>query len=158
MGIQLSQKEQELLVLEIVDACLKCSEESQLEFEEVLHEQVFSNNPYIEFMEMVCRTAESLNSRGYIAGTVEIVYETELDEDTFEESPADEIDFYMTSFENISITAKGRAFMGAETFKGLGKNFLGKATPVIKCIASTALQTVIETAIVTGLKAAGFPV
>lgn len=48
--------------------------------------------------------------------------------------------------------------MGAETFKGLGKNFLGKATPVIKCIASTALQTVIETAIVTGLKAAGFPV
>lgn len=158
MGIQLSQKEQELLVLEIVEACLKCSEESQLEFEEVLHEQVFASNPDIEFMEMVCRTAESLNSRGYIAGTVEIVYETELDEDTFEESLTDEIDFYMTSFENISITAKGRAFMGAETFKGLGKNFLGKATPVIKCIASTALQTVIETAIVTGLKAAGFPV
>lgn len=145
-------------MLEIVEACLKCSGESQLEFEEVLHEQVFANNPYIEFMEMVCRTAESLNSRGYIAGTVEIVYETELDEDTFEESLTDEIDFYMTSFENISITAKGRAFMGAETFKGLGKNFLEKATPVIKCIASTALQTVIETAIVTGLKAAGFPV
>lgn len=159
MGIQLSQKEQELLVLEIVEACLKYSEESQLEFEEVLHEQVFaSNHPYIEFMEMVCRTAESLNSRGYIAGTVEIVYKTEFDEDTLEESPTDEINFYTTSFENIGITAKGRAFMGAETFKGLGKNFMEKATPVIKCIASTALQEVIETAFRTALQAVGFPV
>lgn len=60
-------------MLEIVEACMKYSEESQMEFEEVLHEQVFASNPYIEFMEMVCRTAESLNSRGYIAGTVEIV-------------------------------------------------------------------------------------
>lgn len=158
MGIQLSQKEQELLVLEIVDVCIQESEECQQPFEIVLCEKVFEGKASTEFSEMVCKTIKSLHDKGYIAGTVEIVYETEFDEDTLEESPTDAIDLEWSKFENISITTKGRAFMGAETFKGLSKNFMEKATPVIKCIASTALQEAIKTVFRTALQAVGFPV
>mgnify|MGYP001055308274 FL=1 len=158
MNTQLSQKEQELLVLEIVDACIQYSEEKQMDFARELEDLVFVGKADTRFSEMVCKTIESLHSKKYIAGTVELVYETEMDIDTFEESTTDDIDFSQTIFENISITAKGRALMGAETFKEAGKSFMEKVKPVIKCIASTALQTAVETAIVAGMKAAGIPV
>lgn len=148
MDIQLSQKEQEVIVLEIVDACIQYSEEHSEDFEEVLHQQVFANEAHLGFMEMVCKTIESLHKQGYITGTVELVYEPDTND----------IDFFMTTFENISITPKGRVLLGAETFKGLGKNFMEKSKPVVKCIASTVLATAVETAMVTGLRAVGVPV
>lgn len=43
MNTQLNQKEQQVLVMEIVDACIKYSKENYLEFAEVLTEQVFAN-------------------------------------------------------------------------------------------------------------------
>ena len=148
MNTQLSQKEQEIIVLGIVDACIQYSKEHNEDFEEVLHQHVFANEADLGFMEMVCKTIESLHKQGYIAGTVDLVYEDDTDD----------IDFFMTTFENISINTRGRVLLGAETFKELGKNFMEKAKPVIKSVSSVVLQTAIETAFTTGLKAVGVPV
>ncbi len=148
MDIQLSQKQKELLVLEIVDACIGYSAEHDEAFEEVLHQELFSNNPYAEFMEMVCKTIESLHNKGYITGTVELVYEPDTED----------LDFFMTTFEDISISPKGREFMGEKTFKEIGSGFWEKSKPIIKCIASTVLQTTVETVMLTGLRAVGLSV
>ena len=148
MDTQLNEKERELLVLEIVDACIQYSKEHTEDFEEVLHQQVFANEAYIEFMEMVCKTIESLHTKGYIEGTVELAYEPDTED----------IDFFMTSFENINISLKGKEFMSGKTFKEVSENFWEKSKPLVRCIASTVLQTTVETITLTGLRAVGIPV
>ena len=158
MDTQLNQKEQEVLVMEIVDACIKHSKENHMDFAEVLEDLVFVGEADTGFSEMVCKTIESLHSQGYINGTVILEYELEFDEETLEESTTDVIDFGMSTFANISISPKGKELIGEKTFKELGKNFLEKAKPVIKCITTTALQTTVETAVLTALQAVGFPV
>lgn len=158
MNTQLSQKEQEVLVMEIVDACIKHSKENQMDFAEVLEELVFVGEADTEFSEMVCKTIESLYGQGYINGTVILEYELEFDEETLEENTTDIIDFGMSTFTDISISPKGKELIGEKIFKEIGKNFLEKAKPVIKCIATTALQATVETAVCTALQAAGFPV
>lgn len=158
MNTQLNQKEQEVLVMEIVDACIKYSKENHLDFAEVLEDLVFVGEADTGFSEMVCKTIESLHSQGYINGTVILEYELEFDEETLEESTTDMIDFGMSTFADISISPKGKELIGEKTFKELGKNFLEKAKPVIKCIATTALQTTVDIALRTALQAAGFPV
>lgn len=107
---------------------------------------------------MVCRTLESLNKQGYISGTVELEFETEIDPNTFDETATDAINFVECTFENIGITVKGNAYMGVDNFKKAGKDLWEKSKPVMKCIGTTALQTLVETAILTGLKAAGLKV
>ncbi len=158
MNTQLNQKEQEVLVMEIVDACIKHSKENHMDFAEVLEDLVFVGEADTEFSEMVCKTIESLHSQGYINGTVILEYELEFDGETLEESTTDKIDLGMSTFADISITPKGEELIGEKTFKELGKNFLEKAKPVIKCIATTALQTTVDIALRTALQAVGFPV
>lgn len=106
MGTQLSEKEQELLVLCIVKECLRFAKEHNKSFEEVLNEDVFPNQANVEFAEMVCKTIEVLKDKGYINGTVELEYEIEIDPDTFEDKSTDAIDFSLCTFENINIGSR----------------------------------------------------
>ena len=162
MGTQLTEKEQELLVLCIVKECLIFAKEHNKSFEEVLNEDVFPNQANVEFAEMVCKTIEVLKDKGYIDGTVELGYEIELeldaDSDTFEEESTDAIDFSLCTFENINISAKGNIRLGTEGFKEVSKEFGKKALPIVKCIATTTLQTCVESAVVIGLRTGGIPV
>ena len=158
MKTELNQEQQNLLVLELVKVCIEYAKEEQKSFEQVLNEDVFPNQANVEFAEMVCRTLETLNRQGYISGTVELEFETEIDPNTFEETATNAIDFAQCTYENIGITAKGNAYMSSDSFKKVGKDFFEKVKPVIKCIATTALQTLVETAVVLGLKAAGITV
>ena len=162
MGTQLTEKEQELLVLCIVKECLSFAKKHNKSFEEVLNEDVFPNQANVEFAEMVCKTIEVLKDKGYINGTVELEYEIELeldaDSDTFEEESTDAIDFSSCIFENINISAKGNIRLGTEGFKEVSKEFGKKALPIVKCIATTTLQTCVESAVVIGLGTVGIPV
>lgn len=156
--LQLTEKQQELLVLCITEQCLKFAEDNGKTFEEVLNEDLFPAEANTEFAEFICKNIKALNDKGYISGTVELEYELEINQDTLEEISTDAIDFAMCTFENISISLKGKAQMGVEKFKETGKDFAEKAKPVIKGVTTIILQTMIEQAVVTGMKAAGFPI
>lgn len=155
---QLTEKEQNLLVLCLVKECIQFAESNNKSFEEVLNEDVFANKASTAFAEMVCKSMEVLKNGGYINGLVELEYEIEIDPDTFEEESTDAIDFAMCTFDDISISLKGNIRLGIEGFKEVSKDFAQKAKPVISCIATTALQTAVEVAITAGMKAVGFPI
>ena len=156
--MELTQEQQKLFVLELVKACLEYGKDVQKPFGEVLNEDVFPDQAHVEYAEMVCRTLEILNKEGYISGTVELEFEMEFDLETDDDTATDAIDFAECTFENIGITAKGIAYMGSDGFKKAGKDFFEKAKPIIKSIATTALQTLVETAVVLGLRAVDVPV
>lgn len=162
MGIQLTEKEQELLVLCIVKECIAYAEKNNKTFEDVLNEDLFPAEANTGFAEMVCKTIEALKNKGYIDGTVVLKYEIKLeldaDSDTFEEESTDAIDFSSCIFENINISAKGNIRLGTEGFKEVSKEFGKKALPIVKCIATTTLQTCVESAVVLGLRTVGIPV
>lgn len=158
MGIQLTEKEQELLVVCIVKECIAYAEKNNKTFEEVLNEDLFPAEANIGFAEMVCKTIEALKNKGCIDGTVELEYEIKIDPDTFEEESTDAIDFSSCIFENINISAKGNIRLGTEGFKEVSKEFGKKALPIVKCIATTTLQTCVESAVVLGLRTVGIPV
>lgn len=159
MGIeQLSEKEQDLLILIMVKEVIAYAEENNKTFEEVLNEDVFPNEASTEFAETVCKGIERLKVKGYITGEIKLEYEEEINPETFEETKLDSIDFVNCTFENIGITMKGKAYICADTFKESGKAFYEKSKPVIKQIASTALQVMVEQVVVSGMKAVGFSV
>lgn len=162
MGIQLTEKEQDLLVLCIVKECIAYAEKNNKTFEEVLNEDLFPAEANTGFAEMVCKTIEALKNKGCIDGTVVLKYEIKLeldaDSDTFEEESTDAIDFSSCIFENINISAKGNIRLGTEGFKEVSKEFGKKALPIVKCIATTTLQTCVESAVVLGLRTVGIPV
>lgn len=162
MGIQLTEKEQELFVLCIVKECIAYAEKNNKTFEEVLNEDLFPAEANTGFAEMVCKTIEALKNKGCIDGTVVLKYEIKLeldaDSDTFEEESTDAIDFSSCIFENINISAKGNIRLGTEGFKEVSKEFGKKALPIVKCIATTTLQTCVESAVVLGLRTVGIPV
>lgn len=162
MGIQLTEKEQDLLVLCIVKECIAYAEKNNKTFEEVLNEDLFPAEANTGFAEMVCKTIEALKNKGCIDGTVELEYEIKIeldaDSDTFEEESTDAIDFSSCIFENINISAKGNIRLGTEGFKEVSKEFGKKALPIVKCIATTTLQTCVESAVVLGLRTVGIPV
>lgn len=65
MGIeQLSEKEQDLLILIMVKEVIAYAEENNKTFEEVLNEDVFPNHASTEFSETVCKGIESLKVKG----------------------------------------------------------------------------------------------
>ena len=158
MGIQLTEKEQDLLVLCIVKECIAYAEKNNKTFEEVLNEDLFPAEANTGFAEMVCKTIEALKNKGCIDGTVELEYEIKIDPDTFEEESTDAIDFSSCIFENINISAKGNIRLGTEGFKEVSKEFGKKALLIVKCIATTTLQTCVESAVVFGLRTVGIPV
>lgn len=158
MKVQLSQEEQNLFVLELVKDCLEYGKDVNKSFEEVLNEDVFPEQADTEFAEMVCKTIDTLKNQGYISGNVELAYEIELDAETLDETTTDSIDFIECTFENIAITEKGSAYISGDNLKKNGKEFLEKVKPVIQCIATTALQTLVETGITIGLRTLGVPV
>ncbi len=57
---QLSEKEQDLLILIMVKEVIAYAEENNKTFEEVLNEDVFPNEASTEFAETVCKGIESL--------------------------------------------------------------------------------------------------
>lgn len=86
MTTQFSEKEQEVLVLEIVDACIQYSKEHGETFQQVLEESLFIGKARSDFSEMVCKTMESLHTKGYIEGTVELSYQSDVDQDSLSDS------------------------------------------------------------------------
>ena len=162
MGTQLSEKEKNLFVLILVKSCLQYGKDAQKSFESVLNEDVFANKGNTDFAEMVCKTIKSLNTNGYINGTVEIEYEKEYELDKngeeFEEEITDNVDFSMCNFIDISISLKGKAFLGVEGFKTVSKDFYEKVKPFLSYIAKVALKEIVEKFIEAGLKLAGIPV
>lgn len=159
MGIeQLSEKEQDLLILIMVKEVIAYATENHKTFEEVLNEDVFPNKANTEFSEAVCKRIESLKVKGYITGEIELEYEEGINQETFEETKLDSINCVECTFKNISITMKGKAYICADTFKESGKAFYEKSKPVIKQITSTALQVMVEQVVVSGMKAVGFSV
>lgn len=157
MGTQqaLTTKEQQILTLFIVEQCIKYAKESGKTFEEVLNKDVFANEASLDFAEMICKNIDSLNKDGYISGTVILEYEIALDDD-FEDMDSDNIDFAECTFNNIAITAKGKIYIAVDNVKTLGKEFYEKSKPVIKCIATTALQTAVELTVTAVAREAGF--
>lgn len=147
MTTQFSEKEQEVLVLEIVDACIQYSKEHGETFQQVLAKSVFIGKARSDFSEMVCKTMESLHTKGYIEGTVELSYQSDVDQETWEESPTDIIDYEWTKLEDISISTKGKVLLGSETLKELGKGFIEKARPIIKVIAINTISNTVMQAI-----------
>ncbi|MFQ8982046.1 MAG: hypothetical protein ACLR6I_17140 [Waltera sp.] len=71
---------------------------------------------------------------------------------TFEEESTDAIDFSSCIFENINISAKGNIRLGTEGFKEVSKEFGKKALPIVKCIATTTLQTCVESSCCSWIK------
>ena len=124
MTTDFSEKEKEVLVLEIVDACIQYSKEHGETFQQVLEKSVFVGEAREGISEMVCKTMESLHTKGYIEGTVELSYQSDIDQETWEESPTDTIDFEWIKLEDISISTKGKVLLGSETLKALGKRFI----------------------------------
>ena len=61
---QLSEKEQDLLILIMVKEVIAYAEENNKTFEEVLNEDVFPNEASTEFSETVCKGIESLKVKG----------------------------------------------------------------------------------------------
>lgn len=147
MTTQFSEKEQEVLVLEIVDACIQYSKEHDETFQQILAKSVFIDKARTDFSETVCKTMESLHTKGYIEGTVELSYQSEVDQETWEESPTDIIDFEWTKLEDISISTKGKLLLGSETLKELGKGFIEKARPIIEVIAINTISNTVMQAI-----------
>lgn len=155
---QLSEKEQQVLTLYIVEQSLKYAGEVGKTFEEVLNEDVFPDIAQVEFAEMICTNIATLKKNGYIDGVVDIAHEIEVDLDSDTDEELESIDFAMCTFENISITEKGKAYMGADNVKTLGESFIPKAKAVIKLIATAALQTTVELAVTAVARCIGFPV
>lgn len=147
MTTDFSEKEQEVLVLEIVDACIQYSKEHGETFQQVLAKSVFIGKARADFSEMVCKTMESLHTKGYIEGTVELSYQSDVDQETWEESPTDTIDYEWTKLEDISISTKGKVLLCSETFKALGKGFIEKARPIIESIAINTISNTVMQAI-----------
>lgn len=162
MGIQLTEKEQDLLVLCIVKECIAYAEKNNKTFEDVLNEDLFPAEANTGFAEMVCKTIEALKIKGYIDGTVVLKYEIKLeldaDSDTFEEESTDAIDFSSCTFDDIRISEKGNKLLSAKEFKGVNKDFGKKVKAVIKCIGTTALQTCVESAVILFLRTAGIQI
>jgi len=156
--INLTEKEQKLFVLYIVKSCLEYAKDEGIDFEEVLTDILFADKASESFDNMICKGIETLYNEKYISGDVELVYEEECDIDIKEWKNTDSIDVSMCTFENIEITVKGNAYLTTEGFKEVSKDFFEKIKPVMSFIGSVALQTLVETTIVTGLKAVGFPV
>lgn len=147
MTTDFSEKEKEVLVLEIVDACIQYSKEHGETFQQVLEKSVFVGEAREGISEMVCKTMESLHTKGYIEGTVELSYQSDIDQETWEESPTDTIDFEQINFEDISISTKGKVLLGSETLKALGKRFIEKARPIIEVIAINTISNTVSKAI-----------
>lgn len=158
MGIQLTEKEQELLVLCIVKECIVYAEKNNKTFEDVLNEDLFPAEANTGFAEMVCKTIEALKNKGCIDGTVELEYEIKIDPDTFEEESTDAIDFSSCTFDDIRISEKGNKLLSAKELKGVNKDFGKKVKAVIKCIGTTALQTCVESAVILLLRTAGIQI
>ena len=154
--VQLNEKEQKLFTLCIVKSCLDYATENKIDFEEVLTGYLFPDRASESFDNMVCKGIETLYKEKYISGDIEIVYEEECDIETMEWKNTDNVDVPMCTFENIEITTKGENYLKIDGFKEATKDFLEKAKPVMNKIGTVALETVVETLVVTGLKAAGF--
>ena len=74
-------------------------------------------------------------------------YQSDIDQETWEESPTDTIDFEWIKLEDISISTKGKVLLGSETLKALGKRFIEKARPIIEVIAINTISNTVSKAI-----------
>ena len=154
----LNEKEQKLFTLCVVKSCLEYAKDNKIDFEEVLTDYLFPDKASEDFDNMICKGIETLYNEKYISGDIEIVYEEECDMKTMEWKNTDNVDVPMCTFENIEITAKGENYLKMDGFKEAAKDFLEKVKHVMKLIGTVAIETLVESIVVSGLKAVGFPV
>lgn len=153
--VQLNEKEQKLFTLYVVKACIEYAKENGIDFDEVLTDYLFPNEASESFDNMICKNIETLYNEKYISGDINIEYEEECDMETMEWKSTGNVDVPMCTFENIEITTKGENYLKLDEFKDSAKDFLEKSKPVMKIIATTALETLVEGLVTTGLKTAG---
>ena len=153
--IQLNEKEQKIFTLCVVKACIEYAKENEIDFEEVLTDYLFPDKARESFDNMICKNIETLYNEKYISGDINIEYEEECDMETMEWKSTGNVDVPMCTFENIEITTKGENYLKLDGFKDATKDLLEKAKPVMKIIATTALETLVEGLVTTGLKTAG---
>lgn len=156
--IKLNEKEQKLFTLCIVKSCLEYAKDNEMDFEEVLTDYLFPDKASEDFDNMICKGIETLYNEKYISGDIEIVYEEECDMETMEWKNTDNVDVPMCTFIDVEITAKGENYLKIDGFKETTKDFLEKARPIMKLIGTVAIETLVESIVVSGLKAVGFPV
>ena len=106
----LTEKEENILVLKIISEILVQTEATNMPFEEYLHEEVFVNNPYMDLIEMICKTIVRLHEEKMIIGEVKLEYET-VDDDDFNETITDNIDLMESVFDVIDISNKGKLYL-----------------------------------------------
>lgn len=155
--LNLSEKEQEIITLYIVKGCIKFAEESNQEFEDVLYEEIFANQASQPYSQMICRNLEILKTKGYIDGIVEIEYEPIEDLQTKEETTTNIIALEFSTFENISITTRGKIEMQLDQMKDGTKQFIDKALPIIKYVGSEVLSATIQSVFIYAVNSAGIP-
>lgn len=153
--IQLNEKEQKIFTLCVVKACIEYAKENEIDFDEVLTDYLFPDEARESFDNMICKNIETLYNEKYISGDINIEYEEECDMETMEWKSTGNVDVPMCTFENIEITTKGENYLKLDGFKDATKDLLEKAKPVMKIIATTALETLVEGLVATGLKTAG---
>ena len=156
--LQLTEKEQKLFTLNIIKACLNYAKDNEMDFEEVLTDYLFPDRASEVFDNMICKGIETLYNEKYISGEVELVYEEECDMETMEWKSTDNVDVPMCTFENIQITSKGENYLKIDGFKEVSADFLKKVKPFISLIGTVALETLVESMLVSGAKAIGFMV
>ncbi len=141
MGIIAKLEEKELTLI-IVKACLDYAKENKKSFEEVLLEDLLPEEASQNFSDMVCYNLKKLLQEGYIEGNVELVY------DVFDEVEDDEnISVPCSTFENITISEKGNAYMKLGEFGVALVKLKEKGVPFLKEIGTVALKVAVEAVI-----------
>lgn len=144
---KMSSKEQKVITMCVVQACLQYANENQKAFEDVLNEDLFPAKASQEYSDMVCYNIKQLVDDGYLDGEVELEYdELEPGEDA-----SKGICVTFSSFENISITEKGNIFIKTGNFGVIAAEVKDVAVPILKTIGNATLATLTEVAIYTAL-------
>jgi len=151
---EFSKEEQKALTLFIVQGCLEFRKESGKSLEDIMQEDLFPENASQVFSDMVCYNIKILVDEGILSGDVELVYdELEPGEDA-----SKGISSSFSTFDNISITEKGEAYVKYGDFGVKAVEFKEKAIPFLKNIGNVALEKTVETLVVAFLGALGIPV
>lgn len=143
----LDAKEQKAFTMCVVQECLNYANTNKKSFEDVLVEDLLPGEGNQVFTDMIYRNIKHLVKDGYLAGVVE------LQSNSFEEDAEEDISIELSTVENITITEQGKVYMKSGEFGVIISNAKEKVKPVLKCIATTALEAAVETLVAMGTNA-----
>lgn len=162
----LTAKEQMIVTLYIVDACVKIAEEEQEDFQDVLVDYILANVANESFSELVCKNIKILKDKDFISGTVEV-------EDTSNSDAENDIEVSyeeLCNFENISITGNGELLMmlselkyadvpmESETENDPKAKFKKNAYSAFKFVVAECSSFALQMALTTAGRSLGLPI